>query len=86
MSTQTEAVSVADGALDQLACASECLAWIDSLAWAIGAAIKAGMPGHAAELASAAQHLASDCRGMINDQTDELHSRLEALDAEGGDE
>lgn len=65
---------------EQLDCASDYVAWINSIAWAIGAALEKGNKDHAQRLAEAAQHLTGDYQFQLESDVRTLTKRLDALD------
>lgn len=76
----TELSNVANEAVDQLQIARDYMAWLDSLAYAIGESIEKGHTTHAARLAGAAQYLSADYHNLLDGEVTTLNQRLTALE------
>ena len=83
MNKQSTAIAVANEALDHLEVANDCLAWLESLAYAIQITIKSGHGFHAEHLAGAARYLSADCRNALNCEVERLNENLEAPELRG---
>ncbi|NWD66392.1 hypothetical protein HX870_01985 [Pseudomonas gingeri] len=80
MSNQPSIATIANDAVDQLEVARDCMAWFDSLTWAIKTSFENGHDHHAKKLASLAQYLANDYRDMLECQARQLSEQLSAAD------
>lgn len=79
--------NVANESMDQLECAREHMAWINSLCWSISTLIKSGNQNHAQQLANVASYLAnvasylaSDYQNILDDDVKRLGDQLAAAD------
>ena len=72
--------NVANESMDQLECAREHMAWINSLCWSISTLIKSGNQNHAQQLANVASYLASDYQNILDDDVERLGDQLAAAD------
>ncbi|ANC84698.1 MULTISPECIES: hypothetical protein [Pseudomonas] len=72
--------NVANESMDQLECAREHMAWINSLCWSISTLIKSGNQSHAQQLANVASYLAHDYQSILDDEVKRLGDQLAAAD------
>lgn len=72
--------SVANESMDQLECAREHMAWINSLCYSISTLIKSDNQSHAQQLANVASYLAHEYQSILDDEVKRLGDQLAAAD------